>query len=101
MAIGPIVEAYGLAGIIIVLLGHLAYNIYENRRGRIAKLYDRLFVLAVLEYRRARRDDDVDAEYIRELLFNGDQVHFPSDFGDAIRDVNDATRPDTVDETSD
>lgn len=75
-----VVQQYGVLGIILVLVAHLAYNVYENRRGVIHDLHTKVYTLSVLEYRRAARDPDDDEEMVRDALFNGGEIVFPRDF---------------------
>lgn len=80
-------EYAGLFGLLLVLLAHLAYSWYTNNRGVIADmeeeiehLDERLDGVAIIQYRHAKELSGVDEEDVRDRLFNGEQVMFPSDF---------------------
>lgn len=89
-----LLETLGLFGLLLGLIGHLAYNIYTNNVGAVAQLRDeiehlddRLDGVAIIQYRHAKEIETIDEEDVREKLFNGKEVVFPSDFDDDDSDL--------------
>lgn len=78
----------GIFGLFLGVLGHLAYQVYRDRRGAVNDLregmkdaHERLDGVGVVLYRQAREEwEEVDERQIRDLLFNGHEVTFPDDF---------------------
>lgn len=82
-------EYFGMLGVLVLILAHLTYTVYENRRGIVKKIDNRVESMAVIQYRQAKELEDIDDDAVRHQLFNGDQIIFPGDFDD-----NDPYSPD-------
>jgi hypothetical protein len=85
---GGLIDTFGVFGLLLGLLAHLAYQVYRDRLGAVAGIRDavreaheRLDGVGVILYRKAKEDwEDIDEQELRNLLFNGHEVTFPSDF---------------------
>lgn len=80
MVLEGLVEHYGLAGLLFVVVVHFAYTAYENNFGTMAHIENRVDAIAVVSYRNSKAHDDVDEEAVRGAVFDGDTGHLPSDF---------------------
>lgn len=90
MVVGDLLSQFGLFGLLVGLVAHIAYNVYENRFGAVKDVSDqvddahqRLDGVGVILYRKAKDDwEGIDEDELRDMLFNGHEVTFPSDFED-------------------
>lgn len=95
-----LVNTLGIFGLLLALVGHLAYQYYRDNYGAVNDIregmddaHERLDGVGVVLYRQAREEwDEVDEDQIRDLLFNGHPVTFPNDF--EHDDYHPADRPD-------
>lgn len=74
----------GELGLTLLVLTHLAYTAYENRRGAVAKMNARLKAVGTVLYRLSQDHDGVDENAVREEVManGGDSSVLPSDFDD-------------------